>query len=363
MKKRFLFGFCLFLVLSAGAGQTFASHPGLHPVPDKNGKWGFIDRTGSFRIAPRYVRANEFSDGVAYVFFWEGDTRMNGIVDTAGKFTLLQTNDYEVSFHDGLAKFQTPGGQEQKFGYMDKAGRVVIKPQFYFAGDFYEGRAWVEVLENGEWVYGYIDKTGAFVIPPQFKAPPSDFAEGLARVMGKQGWGFIDRAGKFVIPPKFQIVDSSFAEGLAAAVYAGDTPRAVYLGHSGQEAFEIPLWKQRTARQQAIEDYRWHLNIPFSEGLAPVKSFNKIGFINKTGKVVIEPLFRDVQSFSEGLAGVKIIGSDGNYVWGFIDRSGNFVIEAQFIQVAPFAGGLARVESVDGKKCLIDHTGKIVWNL
>ena len=209
MKKRFLFGFGLFLsLLASGVVQTFASHPGLHPVPDKNGKWGFIDRTGSFRIAPRYVRANEFSDGVAYVFFWEGETRMNGIVDTAGKFTLLQTNDYDVSFHDGLARFQTADG-ERKYGYMDKAGRVVIKPQFSFAGDFYEGRAWAQVLKNGEWVYGYIDKTGAFVIPPEFKAQPSDFAEGLARVMGNEGWGFIDRGGKFVIPQKFLIVDSS----------------------------------------------------------------------------------------------------------------------------------------------------------
>lgn len=364
MKKSLLIGSCLLVMLSVQClAQDQDPHPGLHPVADANGKWGFIDRTGQFRIAPRYIRANEFSDDVAYVYLWDGEKRMNGVVDTAGKFTLLETNDYEVSFHDGLARFQTPGGAERKFGYMDKSGRVVIEPQFYYAGDFYEGRTWVQVLKDREWLYGIIDKTGKFVVTPQFTQQPRDFSEGLARVMGKEGWGFIDRSGKFVISPKFQSLDLSFTEGLVAAVYSGDSPRAAYLTRSGQEAFEIPLWQQRTKRQQAMAEYRWHINTPFAEGLAPVQSFNKIGFINKSGKVVIEPLFRGTRGFSEGLAAVMIIGSDGNYVWGFIDRTGNFAIEAKFSQVTSFKGGLARVESGNGKEYLIDRSGKIVWNL
>jgi len=364
MKKSILVGFCLSLILSVPClAQNPDPHPGLHPVADAKGKWGFIDRTGKFRIAPRYIRANEFSDGVAYVFYWDGEKRVNGIVDIQGKFTRLETNDYEVSFHDGLARFQSPDGRERKFGYMDKSGRVVIEPQFDYAGDFSEGRTWIQVLKDHEWLYGIIDKTGKFVVSPQFTQQPRDFTEGLARVMGREGWGFIDRSGKFVIPPKFLSVDSEFADGLVAAVYQGDSPRAVYLTKSGQEAFEIPLWRQRTPRQQAMEEYRWHINVPFSEGLAPVQSFNKIGFIDKAGKVVIEPLFRGTQGFSEGLAGVMIIGSDGNYVWGFIDRTGNFSIEAQFNHVTPFRGGLARVDSREGKEYLIDRSGKIVWNL
>jgi hypothetical protein len=343
--------------------QDSKNHPGLHPVADANGKWGFIDRTGRFRIAPTYERANEFSDGVAYVFFWEGQKRKNGIVDTSGNFTLLETNDYEVSFHDGLARFQTPGGQERKFGYLDKSGRVIIEPQFFYAGDFSEGRAWAAVLKDREWLYGFIDRTGQFVVSPQFTQQPSDFSEGLARVQAKYAWSFIDRTGKFVIPAKFQTLDTSFSEGLVAAVYQGESPRGVYLDRSGQVAFDIPLWRQRTARQQGLAEYRWHIAAPFSEGLAPVLSFNKIGFINKTGKVVIEPLFRGTRGFSEGLAGVKIIGSDGNYVWGYIDPTGRFAIDARFNQVQPFAGGLARVETPDGKRQLIDSSGRVVWQL
>ena len=100
--------FAVLVAVPCVAQEPSKKHPGLHPVRDASGKWGFIDRTGQFRIAPKYNTAGEFSDGVAYVFYWEGEKRMNGIVDPNGKFTLLPTNDYEVSFHDGLAKFSTP---------------------------------------------------------------------------------------------------------------------------------------------------------------------------------------------------------------------------------------------------------------
>ena len=48
----------------------------------------------------------------------------------------------------------------------------------------------------------------------------------------------------------------------------------------------------------------------------------KYGFIDKNGKVVIEPQFDNVSAFSEGLAKVE---KDGK--WGFIHKSGKVVIE------------------------------------
>jgi hypothetical protein len=63
------------------------------------------------------------------------------------------------------------------------------------------------------------------------------------------------------------------------------------------------------------------------------------------------------------LAAVKIIGSDGQYVWGYIDRAGRFAIAPQFREAHPFAGGLAQVATTDGKKQLIDGTGKIIRQL
>src|SRR5215207_1043212 len=131
------------------------NHPGLHPVADANGKWGFIDRAGRFRIPPRYNGTGQFSEGVAYAWFWDGEQRRDGVVDVDGRFTELPAvNDYEFTFHDGLARFQTPMGRERQYGYMDKTGRVVIPLQFHDSGHFSEGLAWVAVLRERKWLYG-----------------------------------------------------------------------------------------------------------------------------------------------------------------------------------------------------------------
>ena len=359
----FLWLVAAFVVPCAAQGRRVKNHAGLHPVADAAGKWGFIDRTGRFRIPPRYNGAGQFSEGVAYAWFWEGERRKDGIVDESGKFTELpEVNDYSFIFRDGLARFQTPMGQERKYGYMDKTGRVVIPPQFSDSGHFSEGLAWVSVLKERKWLYGFIDKTGKMVIKPQFVYQPGDFVDGLARVIGQTDSGFIDHTGSFHIKVENERSDDSFSEGLLAII-RGDPPRGVYLKRDGEVAMEIPFWQQRTARQRSLYTIRRLQLAPFSEGLAPVLSFNKLGFIDRTGKVVIEPMFRETSGFSEGLAAVKIIGSDGQYVWGYIDRAGRFVIAPQFREAHPFAGGLAQVATTEDKKQLIDGTGKVIWRL
>ena len=71
----------------------------------------------------------------------------------------------------------------------------------------------------------------------------------------------------------------------------------------------------------------------------------KYGFIDKSGKVVIELQFDDAGYFSEGLARVE---KDGK--WGFIDKSGKVVIEPQYDYVGDFSEGLAKVQNEKDQK-------------
>lgn len=107
----------------------------------------------------------------------------------------------------------------------------------------------------------------------------------------------------------------------------------------------------------------------FSEGLAAVKVKNNWGFIDKTGKLVIEPQFNPGQAqngptFSEGLAAVNFQQgvAIGNALWGFIDKKGNVVINPQFMSdydsPPSFLEGLARIK-VDFKYGFIDKAGRM----
>jgi hypothetical protein len=95
------------------------------------------------------------------------------------------------------------------------------------------------------------------------------------------------------------------------------------------------------------------------------------GFIDRTGKWVIEPKFNDALSYSSGLAAVLSgvdVSNPGTMAgrWGYIDTSGKYVIQPQFFDANPFSGGLASVafptdDPTQGRAAYIDLTGKTVW--
>lgn len=80
----------------------------------------------------------------------------------------------------------------------------------------------------------------------------------------------------------------------------------------------------------------------------------KYGYIDKAGKVVIQPQFENTMGFNEGLAATKLGGK-----YGYIDIKGNWTIKPQFDFTYMFSDGLAMIE-VGKKSAWIDKTGKIV---
>lgn len=78
----------------------------------------------------------------------------------------------------------------------------------------------------------------------------------------------------------------------------------------------------------------------FSEGLTAVAIKDNdatigLGYINKRGQLVIKTEFHEIDNFSEGLAAVEtsngICGVRFNYcAYGYIDKTGKMVIEPKF---------------------------------
>jgi hypothetical protein len=110
----------------------------------------------------------------------------------------------------------------------------------------------------------------------------------------------------------------------------------------------------------------------FSQGLVPISKGGKWGFMDHTGKLVIEAKFEDADNFSEGLAPVKIKGeivwcpsdASGNragspMMYGYSDKAGKIVIPAVFDSAEPFSEGVATVSRCD-EAYFIDKTGKTV---
>lgn len=88
--------------------------------------------------------------------------------------------------------------------------------------------------------------------------------------------------------------------------------------------------------------------------LFPVIVKGKWGFIDRTGKLIVQPTFDAFNNLSDGLRAVLIAGK-----WGFVDEAGVMKIAPQFVMTRAFSEGLAAVK-VGNAWGFIDPTGRIV---
>lgn len=193
--------------------------------------------------------------------------------------------------------------------------------------------------------YGYFDLEGKIVINPQF-AYATAFREDIALVKttGDEGkWGYINKSGKFIINATFKDA-TVFQEGVAWVVLENGAPSII--DHRGEVKFVL----------KEAENVRL-----FSEGIA---AFSKVdstatiwGFVDKSGKQIINPQFDEVGDFHDGKCAVK--NKEGK--WGYIDKSGKIVINHQFHSAAAFKDGQA-VVTLDDKAGVIDNDGKYTIN-
>ncbi len=78
------------------------------------------------------------------------------------------------------------------------------------------------------------------------------------------------------------------------------------------------------------------------EGMAWVYFGKRCGYIDETGKPAINAQFDVCDSFSDGLAGAGV-----GHQMGYIDKTGRFAINPQFDLAVAFSDGLAKVKLAD----------------
>lgn len=276
-------------------------------------KWGFINLKGQISISPQYDMVGES--------FSLHDEKPEGD----------DYNDYSSSFSEGLAGVKLKG----KWGFINPSGKLVIPYKFEKFQKFSGGVATVRV--GGLW--GVINPEGKWIIQPINKFP-IQFFQGITSlnlsVRDKSGWQIIgdpiiydwDKSGQlvgnFYNPP---LLAKEFQEELAI--------------------IEIPLWAWQEKRDVPPVVATSEYSFLSSAG-------SKCGFQDKQGKVVVKPQFDGCQSFSQGLASVRV-----DKKWGYIDKTGKFVVSPQFDYADSLFEERGLVVS-NGKIGFIDKTGKIV---
>jgi hypothetical protein len=336
-----------------------------------------------FVIEPQYDNyTNFFSEGLAPVYENSSDPNQRaGFIDLDGKLVIPMTFDYVGNFNSGLAV----ASKNEKVGYIDASGTYVIAPQFDYAEDFSEGVAAV-CYSNDGFQCGYIDTKGKLITPlditsmdyqtqasegyftachgsfencrysfSKIDGTPANFgnyssarpfSEGFAAVGqtvdDEYLWGFINKKGDFVVKPMFTWV-GKFSSGLAPVCIGTSTDSCTigFINTSGE--FEINPQYEYFEFYDSESSWGNYPQHGFFEGLARVMVDQKIGYIDSTGKMVIQPQFTYGGNFVNGLARVTVNGK-----MGFINKKGVLVVPAIYDSAFNFYQGRAAVE-VDGK--------------
>lgn len=155
----------------------------------------------------------------------------------------------------------------------------------------------------------------------------------------------IDEHGNRINPAGTKVRPGSLWHGYAVAFHEGDTSGAVGLMASDG---------------RTVGGIRWKSVYEFSENLAVVQDLRTrlLGYIDKAGEVVIEPVFAKVHDFDRGYAVVSPAGADDRF--GLIDPKGTLVIQPVWKDMRWFLGSYFHVTATDGAIGLIDTQGRAV---
>ena len=171
-----------------------------------------------------------------------------------------------------LADYESP---DSKWGFIDKTGKLVISAQFDDVGPFSEGLA--AVNQNGKW--GYIDRSGEVVIHITYKSAWA-FHEGFARVLPFDGPDhFINTAGKILEGENWSAADD-FSNG-RARVLVGHL--FGYIDTSGQLVIQ-PIYKRG-----------WN----FEESVCIVEYEDKLGVIDLQGEPILKTEYDQIKKSTE----------------------------------------------------------------
>jgi serine/threonine protein kinase len=191
-----------------------------------------------------------------------------------------------------------PFRKGDKWGFSDENKKIIIEPKYDDVEQFSNDRALVALKD----LYGFIDKTGKEIIEIKYKS--------------------YDPLMMFL--PSLSGYTSKFNNGVSfVAIDKGnDSVTFVLIDKSGKEI---------SRRYDYIDE--------FSNELARVELNAKWGFINTSGKEIIQLKYEEAGNFKDGIAPV-VLEVDGKKNGGFIDKSGNTVIPFNFGGLLSYGDGL-----------------------
>lgn len=186
--------------------------------------------------------------------------------------------------------------------------------------------------------WGFINKSGEFVIEPKYDSVWDFSKEGLAQVFKNNGLGLINDKGVEIVPTIYREI-----------LELGNGYVAAFDGES-YHVFNNKGEKQFSGKYVYVGKYK--------DELFAVASYDEsgnvlMGYVNKSGKSIIEPKYLRAYDFNSGKA---VVMKEQN-IYLIIDNKGNEIKELEYSQVSPSEEGIYLVKNMKNLYGYIDSEG------
>lgn len=197
-------------ILSENYEAAEPFHNGIAKV-QRNGKLGFIDKTGKEKVIAKYDNIKDLIFGKLMLIDANGKF---GMIDSKGneltevKYDNIEENSYSSS----IFKVKL----NNKYGFIDTMGKEVTPLKYDEIGTIFSySRGLTVVKFNGK--YGYIDITGKEVIPIKYDFANS-FDYSVTSVELNKKWALINMKGIEVTPFKYDNLGSFYYRTASAKI-------------------------------------------------------------------------------------------------------------------------------------------------
>lgn len=301
-------------------------------VIEKDGKFGLSDDSGNIVLEPKYKQIDKIGEDYKNGYIVVNDNNKYGIIG------FDKSNILDIKYDDikGITGENLYAVKENgKYTLVDKSGEKKINKDFEDVLEISnEG-----IVAKMNTKYGVTDLEGNTKI--SFKYDELKHTKGN-NFIAKDGnkYGVVDLEGTVVFPIESTKIEyiSSGNFIISDTVQDGKTVSKVY-NEEYQEKITGEILEINTSKGyikvKANDEYKYY-NFKFEEKAASQllttnklfvsKKDGKYGFIDESGKVVVDYIYDDATEQNiNGYAGIK---KDG--VWGAIDVNGKVVVEPKY---------------------------------
>ncbi|MEC4049104.1 WG repeat-containing protein [Flavobacterium sp. SUN046] len=242
----------------------------------------YFDSYGKIILSnPNYTRGNAFSEGLACVY----DSKLWGFINKKGQEVIALQYDHASNFKDGVANVC----KNKKYGLIDTHGKTIIPFEYDYLSPVFDGL--IIAKKNGK--CGYLTPSGKVAIEIMYE-DGNIFSNGFARVKKNGQWITIDTSNNTSDQYSYPFDEDGYRLHTIE-------DKTIYENKLGETLFEINSNKLSY----------------FKNGLCKIKINNKYGFIDRLGKIIIEPIYEVAKDFEFGKALVL-----RNHIWYIIDKKG-----------------------------------------